>query len=271
MPQRFAFDEVACSPATSDNVAIVSRKLEAGSCIVYNNQLLQLRHTILEGHRFAIQPMISLIQTTVATAAAERYQIDMDLCLADDASVWGDQLLALVLDVAEGAYVPKLFAQDNTDCQITRGLLGVSLQGQGYLTGEVYEMLKLLLLVILNGAVSLPALAGSVDIRHVTLSKQADIWKVSVTLQHADTGWQHYADAWRIVTETGKVLATRVLYHPHVNEQPFTRSLVNVKLPDDVQQVQVEARCNVHGWGKAPLRVDLNISKTPRYDINRED
>lgn len=136
---------------------------------------------------------------------------------------------------------------------------------------EVYEMLKLLLLVILSGTVSLPALAGSVDIRHVTFSKQAHTWMVSATLQHADTGWQHYADAWRIVTETGKVLATRLLYHPHVNEQPFSRSLVNVKLPDEVQQVQIEARCNVHGWGKAPLRVDLNISKTPRYDINRED
>ncbi len=130
-------------------------------------------------------------------------------------------------------------------------------------------MSKFVLIVILWGASILPALAGAVDVRHAEFTHQTNTWAVSTTLQHGDTGWQHYADAWRIVTETGKVLATRVLYHPHVNEQPFTRSLSNVKLPEGLQRVHVEAHCTVHGWSKERLSVDLNLSKGPRFEVNR--
>jgi len=48
--------------------------------------------------------------------------------------------------------------------------------------------------------------------------------RFDVTLSHADTGWEDYADGWRVELEDGTVLGTRVLGHPHVNEQPFTRS-----------------------------------------------
>ncbi|MDX1824043.1 MAG: hypothetical protein R3354_04960, partial [Thiohalomonadales bacterium] len=76
--------------------------------------------------------------------------------------------------------------------------------------------LLLLMLVVTN-----MASAGQVIIRHVDFEKQGPSWTIAVTLQHADTGWDHYADGWRIVTEDGKVLGHRTLYHPHVNEQPF--------------------------------------------------
>ena len=130
-------------------------------------------------------------------------------------------------------------------------------------------MSKFVLMVILWGASTLQALAGSVDVRHAEFTHQTDTWVASTTLRHGDTGWKHYADAWRIVTETGQLLATRVLYHPHVNEQPFTRSLSNVKLPEGMQRVLVEAHCNVHGWSKERLSVDLNLSKGPRFEVNR--
>ncbi len=51
-------------------------------------------------------------------------------------------------------------------------------------------------------------------------------WTVDVTLSHGDTGWDDYADGWRIEDASGAVLGTRELLHPHVTEQPFTRSLV---------------------------------------------
>ena len=55
-------------------------------------------------------------------------------------------------------------------------------------------------------------------------------WAVSVTLKHGDTGWDHYADNWRVVDSEGNVLGDRVLYHPHEDEQPFTRGLSSVSM-----------------------------------------
>lgn len=77
---------------------------------------------------------------------------------------------------------------------------------------------------------------------------------IYVTLAHPDTGWDHYADGWEVVTGDGTSLGLRVLAHPHVNEQPFTRSLkLDARLPDE--PVFARARCNVDGWGEALLPV----------------
>lgn len=79
----------------------------------------------------------------------------------------------------------------------------------------------------------------------------------AVTLQHADQGWNHYANQWDVVMPDGKVLKSRVLHHPHVDEQPFTRSLSGVMVPQGVQQVRVRARDSVHGYGDQEFLVDL--------------
>ncbi|RYH08302.1 hypothetical protein [Tropicimonas sp. IMCC6043] len=73
-------------------------------------------------------------------------------------------------------------------------------------------------------------------------------WTFSVTLRHDDTGWEDYADGWRVLAPDGTVLGTRVLVHPHVNEQPFTRSLANVDIPRDIREVAIEASTRVEGW-----------------------
>ena len=51
----YDFTAVARLPAPDDNVAIATQMLESGTCIRYNGQQFELSHTILEGHRFAIQ------------------------------------------------------------------------------------------------------------------------------------------------------------------------------------------------------------------------
>lgn len=79
----------------------------------------------------------------------------------------------------------------------------------------------------------------------------------TVTLEHADAGWDHYADQWDVVTLDGKLLKSRVLYHPHVNEQPFTRSLSGVVIPQGVNQVKIRARDSVHGYAAQEFLVDL--------------
>ena len=74
-------------------------------------------------------------------------------------------------------------------------------------------------------------------------------YDVHVTVRHADEGWDHYADRWEIVNpETGGVIAVRELLHPHVNEQPFTRSLTGVEIPGGIDSILVRARCNLHGF-----------------------
>lgn len=80
----------------------------------------------------------------------------------------------------------------------------------------------------------------------------------SVTLSHPDTGWEHYADGWRVELADGTVLGTRELVHPHVEEQPFMRSLSGVIVQDGISRVFVRARCNVDGWSVDALPFDLN-------------
>lgn len=113
------------------------------------------------------------------------------------------------------------------------------------------------------------ASAGQATIQHAEFEKQGASWTVAVTLQHADTGWDHYADGWRIVTSDGKVLGHRTLYHPHVNEQPFTRNLANVMIPPEINTVYIEAHDNVHGWNPQRLEVNLQQAQGKGYRVRR--
>ena len=79
----------------------------------------------------------------------------------------------------------------------------------------------------------------------------------SVTLEHADEGWNHYANQWDVVTLDDKLLKSRVLYHPHVDEQPFTRSLSGVVIPREMKQVKIRASDSKHGFSKKEWIVDL--------------
>lgn len=117
---------------------------------------------------------------------------------------------------------------------------------------------------------TMPAVhAGDVEIVHAGFRAGANGWSVDVTLRHGDTGWDHYADAWRVVAEDGTVLATRTLYHPHENEQPFTRGLGSVPIPTEATRVYVEARDKVHGWSPQRLQVDLDRPRGERFEVSR--
>ncbi len=117
---------------------------------------------------------------------------------------------------------------------------------------------------------SAPIQAGEVGIELARFEHQGNgVWRVSVTLRHADTGWDHYADAWRVVAADGAVIGTRTLYHPHVDEQPFTRSLDGVKPPAGATRVFVEAHDSVHGWSPDRIRVDLTSRGGDRFEIRR--
>ncbi len=103
-----------------------------------------------------------------------------------------------------------------------------------------------------------PAWAGQASVLDATaVANPNGSYTISATIAHADTGWKHYADKFEILTPGGKVLGTRVLYHPHVDEQPFTRGLGNVSIPAGITSVIVRAWDNVHKAGEETFTVKL--------------
>jgi hypothetical protein len=64
-------------------------------------------------------------------------------------------------------------------------------------------------------------------------------------------------DAFEVVAPDGMVLSTRTLLHPHVDEQPFTRSLSGVEIPAGIGEVTVRAHDSVDGYGGAEMTVAL--------------
>jgi hypothetical protein len=100
-------------------------------------------------------------------------------------------------------------------------------------------------------------LAGEVVVVDAKAQQSDAGWSFDVTLEHTDEGWDHYADAWRIVDEDGAVLGTRTLLHPHENEQPFTRSLGKVQIPKSITTVYIEAHDKIHGWSPDKFKLIL--------------
>ena len=104
--------------------------------------------------------------------------------------------------------------------------------------------------------IAAPAAAGEADVLDVQISRtSAGTYSFRVTVQHGDTGWEHYADRWEVVAPDGTVLGTRVLAHPHEHEQPFTRSKSGVRIPDGIETVTVRAHDSVDGLGGKEISV----------------
>lgn len=74
-------------------------------------------------------------------------------------------------------------------------------------------------------------------------------WTVHATLSSPYDTPERYADAWRVIGPDGTVYGVRELAHDHASEQPFTRSLSGVEIPDGVTEVTIEGRDQVSGWG----------------------
>ncbi|MDF1521424.1 MAG: hypothetical protein P1P87_01220 [Trueperaceae bacterium] len=143
-------------------------------------------------------------------------------------------------------------------------------------------MKRSVLLVLFLALVAVPVSASDHDLDHdpslefaqvtwVDVTARADgTYAFAVTVRHDDAGWDHYADAWEVVDpRTDAVLATRELLHPHETEQPFTRSLDGVVVPEGVTVVLVRARCNVHGFGGRTVTIDLSEPEGEGYTVGR--
>lgn len=116
-------------------------------------------------------------------------------------------------------------------------------------------MRRLLAALCLSAA---PAFAGEADVVDVRYVQASDgTYTFDVTVRHADAGPDHFADRWEIVGPDGAVIATRILAHPHVEEQPFTRGLAGVEIDEDVEEVTVRAHDGLHGFGGVEMTVEM--------------
>tara|TARA_R110002020_G_scaffold59497_3_gene162181 strand:+ start:2074 stop:2451 length:378 start_codon:yes stop_codon:yes gene_type:complete len=107
-------------------------------------------------------------------------------------------------------------------------------------------------------AAPLAVQAGEADVLEVAVTPDGQgVYRFDVTVRHADEGWDHYADRFEVVAPDGAVLGVRKLLHPHVDEQPFTRSLSGVAVPAGTGRVTVRAHDSVHGGGGAEVAVEL--------------
>jgi len=86
-------------------------------------------------------------------------------------------------------------------------------------------------------------------------------WCFDVSVRHNDQGWDHYANGWEVIDLAGNQLGVRGLSHPHVNEQPFTRSQCNIIIPTTISKVIVRAKCNKHDFGGKSVLVVLSDGK----------
>jgi hypothetical protein len=118
---------------------------------------------------------------------------------------------------------------------------------------------------------------GNADVTEVVAVRDADgTWSFEVTVEHPDTGWDDYADGWDVVTPDGTVLLvdpadefTRLLAHPHVDEQPFTRGQSGIEIPEGVTSVTVRAHDIVDGFGGMTVLVDLTADEGPGFTVER--
>lgn len=95
------------------------------------------------------------------------------------------------------------------------------------------------------------------DVVEASVSVEGTAYDFAVTMSSPYDSPERYADAWRVIGDDGVVYGVRELLHDHAGEQPFTRSLGGVQIPDTVTSVRIQGRDQVYGWGGEEVEVTL--------------
>ena len=82
------------------------------------------------------------------------------------------------------------------------------------------------------------------------VERSAGVFDFDVTVSSPYDTPERYADGFRVTSADGRrVFGVRPLGHDHAGEQPFTRDLYGVKVPEGVSKVVVQSRDRRYGWG----------------------
>lgn len=85
------------------------------------------------------------------------------------------------------------------------------------------------------------------DVIDARLEPTGDTWRLHATISSPYDAPDRYADAFRALTEEGTVLGVRELLHDHADEQPFTRTLEDLVIPDGIARITLEGRDLANG------------------------
>ncbi len=118
---------------------------------------------------------------------------------------------------------------------------------------------------------------GDANVTNVFAREEQDgTWTFHVSVEHEDVNWYDYADGWDIVLPDGTALKpdpfgqyTRHVRHPHVEEQPFTRTQKEIEIPEGVDRVRVRAHDKKDGWGGKEVEVLLNVRFGDKFSVKR--
>ena len=117
-------------------------------------------------------------------------------------------------------------------------------------------MMRLAAVALAGLLAAAPAFAGEADVIGAKVEhRSGTLYDFDVTIRSKDTGWDRYADLIQVLGPDGKVLGTRILEHPHEQEQPFTRDVYGVDIPRGVTDVTIRARFKPVGFDGATMRV----------------
>lgn len=72
-------------------------------------------------------PLVPVLQIGCHRSPIDPGASDLDLVLSGDAGTWTERLLERIVEVLDGSYLPRSSDLGNTDFQLTRGPLGISL------------------------------------------------------------------------------------------------------------------------------------------------
>ncbi|CAN5575043.1 hypothetical protein BH24ACT5_BH24ACT5_03970 [soil metagenome] len=88
-------------------------------------------------------------------------------------------------------------------------------------------------------------------------TQDGDTWTFDVTVSSPYDSPEQYADGWRVLGPDDEVYGEHTLTHDHATEQPFTRTQSGVTIPDDVDEVTIEGRDLLNGYGGRTMTFTL--------------
>lgn len=97
------------------------------------------------------------------------------------------------------------------------------------------------------------------DIRSAALKRTGTgAYAATVTVSSPYDTPERYADGWRVLKAgTDEVLGEHMLAHDHADEQPFSRTQSDLKIPDGVTRVTIQGRDQDNGYGGETVTIDV--------------
>jgi len=86
---------------------------------------------------------------------------------------------------------------------------------------------------------------------------QPGIYHFMVTIEHEDTGWDDYVEAWEIFGPNGKLMAVRPFFEPELEHLKTETALAGVVIPVEIKTVTVRARTFPKGLEGDPVEVQI--------------